>query len=439
MFPLQNVTKSILCLLCALLLCGCSIGINVDDMLTPPKLSSQQEQIYQALTDTTGSGIRLKYPKSGNYLSSFIIADIDGDSADEAIVFYQYTGVSPSEEGLRINVLDCIDGVWLSVCDRSAQGTEIEKVILSPLGSNDRMNVIIGCSMANQSVKNVSAYTYTDNSLELTFSQSYSLFDVTPSVQDGQPDLILAVPSLSGAPAYAAVYRLTEDGAYHEYKHLFQDSYTDYSQMIYGILPGGRIAVYIDAASGTSNLQTEILCMEEDGLVNLLERCGSSAQETVRRAGLMSMDIDRDGMPEIPVQTVFQGYEEAAETEQMMQTKWLAISGDLLYTEHLSYYSAVNSYVFLLPHTWETQATVRNNTAEDELQIVQYNGTLSEKDPVLLRIHIAYDQADLDEHLAAGYTLFRTKGTAYYLMRSEADAALPVTAGEILLSFCFLE
>ena len=67
-----------------LILTGCSVEINVDTMLTPPKLSGEQEQIYQALQEAAGSDIRLKYPKSGSYLSAFIIADIDEESGEES-------------------------------------------------------------------------------------------------------------------------------------------------------------------------------------------------------------------------------------------------------------------------------------------------------------------------------------------------------------------
>ena len=94
---------SLCSVLLAFFLSGCSIGVNVDNMLTPPKLSGQQEQIYQALKDTTGSAISLKYPKSGSYLSAFIVSDIDGDGLDEAIVFYEKNGVANAGSGLRIN------------------------------------------------------------------------------------------------------------------------------------------------------------------------------------------------------------------------------------------------------------------------------------------------------------------------------------------------
>lgn len=444
MFPSMNVTKGlrkkVLGAAAGAVLffqCGCAAGVNVDNLLTPPKLSSEQEQIYQALQDTTGSSISLKYPKSGSYLSAFITANLDEDAENEAIVFYEKTGMSAADSGLRINVLDRIDGAWLSVCDRSTEGTEIEKVMITRLGSHERTNVVVGYSSANQSEKYVSVYEYTDNYLELTFSQSCASFDVDAPAEGENPDLILLGSANASGRAFAAVYRLDEEGLYHEYKYRFEDDYTSYSQMIYGRLRDGRIVLYVDAVSGTAELRTEILCLEDE-LTNLLAACGKTTADTLRRAGLGSRDIDHDGVPEIPVQSVFQGYEEAAEGEQMIQTKWMMMENDHFYTEHYSYYSINDGYVFMLPEAWVGKVTVVNDPLEGELQVCEYNGKLTEDMPVLLRIYISSDEADTEEHLAAGYQLLHTKGTASYLVKAEAHESLAVSAGELLLAFRFV-
>ena len=422
-------------------LTGCSVDINVDAMLTPPKLSGEQEQIYQALQDTAGSGIRLKYPKSGSYLSAFTIADIDGDPGEEAIVFYEKSNATVSESGLRINILDKIDGSWQSICDRSAEGSEIEKIIISPLGSSDRINVIVGYSTANQSEKYISVYAYENNYLEQVLKHNYALFDIVRT--DQNPDLILLGAASASEQAWAAVYRLEDDALYHEYKYRFTDNYTDFSQLIYSRIDGEKTAFYIDAAAGTANLQTEILCLEEteEGmqLCNLLQRYGWSAEQTVRRAGLSVMDIDGDGVPEIPVQTLFPGYQNAVESEQIRQTNWLTMQDNLIFTEHESYYNANDGYAFILPETWKNHVTIRNDMTENEIQLCAYDGALKEDMPVLLRIYIAYDEADRDDHISAGYQLLHTKGTASYLVKAESGQELSMTIGKVLLYFEFLD
>ncbi|MCR5717706.1 MAG: hypothetical protein K6F80_01555 [Oscillospiraceae bacterium] len=447
MFRLQKGKLCLTALLTAFVMAGCSIGINVDTMLTPPKLSAQQEQIYQALTNSTGSDIRLKYPKRGAYLSAFIVANIDDDIADEAIVFYEKNTLSTADAGLRINVLDCIDGEWRSICDRSAAGSEIEKVVLSPLGDNDRMNVIVGYSTANQSEKYLCVYNYENNYLEQSFQpHSYALFDVADTGSGKlYPDLVLlGAANASEQSAYAAVYRLEADERYHEYKYSFKDSYTDFNQLIYGKQPDGRVSLYVDAATGTSNMQTEVLSMEGTRLANVLEQCKRltgepfRAEDTVRRSGLPCTDIDNDGVPEIPVQNVFLGYEEAAETEQLRQTRWLTMAQPRIYAEYYSFYNAGDGYAFLLPDTWVNHVSVMRDTTEGEYRFVAYDGEWKDDMPVLMRIYIAYDDDDRDEHLANGYALMHTKGTASCLVKAEEGEALSLSIGRLLPCFRFL-
>lgn len=440
---LKEYKRFVFLFLCLWFCTGCSIGIHVDTMLTPPKLSGEQEQIYQALQEAAGTGIRLKYPKSGSYLSAFIIADIDADDSDEAIVFYEKNNMTATDGGLRINILDKVDGRWQSICDRSAEGSEIEKVMISQLGSSEKMNIIVGYSTANQSEKYISVYAYENHYLEQTLRHSYALFDVAQVDADKHPDLILLGAVSASEQAYAAIYCLAEDGRYHEYKYRFHDNYTDYNQLIYGNLSDGRTALYIDAATGTANLQTEILCLEEVQeelqLVNLLQRCGKNAEETVRRAGLSCMDIDHDNIPEIPVQTVFPGYEEVSEPEQIRQTNWLMMQDNFIFTEYCSYYNANDGYVFLLPEAWQGHVTVVNDMTENEIQFCVYDGEWQEEMPVLLRIYMAYDEADRDDHLGNGYQLLHTKGTASCLAKPESGQDLSLTMGNLLLCFQFLD
>lgn len=441
---MKHFLKVIFCLLVTVLCSGCSLNVNVDTMLTPPRLSGEQEQIYQALQESAGADIRLKYPKSGSYLSAFIIADMDEDAGEEAIVFYEKNHLA--SEGLRINLLDKINGKWQSICDRSAEGSEIEKVMISPLGSSDRMNILVGYSTANQSEKYLSVYTYENNYLEQPLTHNYALFDVVDTGNSRNPDLILLCAVSTAEPAYTAVYCLEQDGLYHEYKYTFTDYYTDYRQLIYGRLPNSRTAFYIDAATGTSSLQTEILSLEpveenssEMQLVNLLQRCGKSAEETVRRASLFSMDIDNDGVPEIPVQEVFLGYASAPESEQIQQTNWLTMQENQMFTEYESFVNINDGYLFMLPEEWKNKVTVMNNPTENEMQFCAYNAEQTENFPVLMRIYFAYDDADKEDHLHAGYQLLHTKGTASCLIRCETGQILSLLVSDLLLCFRFFD
>jgi hypothetical protein len=93
----------------------------------------------------------------------------------------------------------------------------------------------------------------------------------------------------------------------------------------------------------------------------------------------------------------------------------------------------------MIPQNWKQRVTVVNNTAENEMQFCMYDVSKPENKPVLLRIYIAYDDADKNDHLHAGYQLLHTKGTASYLVRSESGQELSMTISDILLYFRFLD
>ena len=73
-------------------LSGCyyyGTGAGTDNLLVPPKLTAKQSEIYKALEEQVGSNINLRYPKTGEYRSAFVIKNIDDEPTNEALVFYQ--------------------------------------------------------------------------------------------------------------------------------------------------------------------------------------------------------------------------------------------------------------------------------------------------------------------------------------------------------------
>ncbi len=103
---INKILQTLLCCFVIITLCGCSAGISAENMLTAPKLDAEQSAIYQALINSVGTGVKLKYPKSGDYRSAFVLKTIDGEEGDEALVFYESQTVQSGESALRLKILD---------------------------------------------------------------------------------------------------------------------------------------------------------------------------------------------------------------------------------------------------------------------------------------------------------------------------------------------
>ncbi len=423
------------------LLSGCTFGTSIDTLMAPPKLSLEQEQIYNALTDAAGSSISLKYPKSGKYLSAFIVEDIDGDGGREAVVFYEKNSLAAPENTLRINILDSENGKWRSVYDTPADGSEIERVMISRLGENQRINLIIGSSLINRSEKTATIYSYSDGKLERTFSDSYSFIDVTDLDRDENNEFLLLKGSANGNPAAAEAYKLDGEGKYHRYRIELSGGFTEFDSVGYGEFNEEHTGLYIDAVSAAGFIQTDIICMNENGLNKIFSDPEESAA-TLRPSGCSSYDVDSDGVIEIPMQKVAPGYEDAAEGEQLRLTEWMTVreSGKLK-SKYISYYSIGDGYAFIFPEKWRNKVTVRRDAINDEIVFCAYSG--GEIGRELMRIYCADDEASAKDRLSTGYMLLRTKGESAYLAyispNSDNSDGFSVTAAEAAVGFIYKE
>ena len=438
--------KLLLLPLAAAAFTGCTFGASIDTLMTPPKLSVEQEEIYTALTDAHGTAISLKYPKSGKYLSAFIIEDIDGDGGNEALVFYERNNHAADENPLRINVLDKKEnGKWTSVYDEAAAGSEIEEVMISRLGSNSRVNIIIGTSFINRSEKNVKVYVYSDNNLQEppTFSDSdtYSFMDVKDLDMDGELEFLRLAKSSNGVPALAEAYKLDESGTYHRMALELGENFSEFD-VNYGKLPNGRNGMYLDAVSGAGFVQSDVIYIEDGQLKNIFGSPENTI-DTSRPAGCSSFDVDGDGSLEIPVQVVAPGYDAKEEGEQQKLTEWMKLDGNMkLKKQYTSYYSLNDGYIFIFPEKWVGKVTVERDIVNDEIDFLAYGKEGMGRE--LLSIYCASDQVSRDDRIAGGYMLMHTKGSSSYLacIPTNPDTAkdgLSITAGEVAIGFRYRE
>ena len=112
-----------------------------------------------------------------------------------------------------MNILDCVGTQWQSVYDHAADGNEVEKVVITPLGDNKRINIIVGYSLINQSEKVVSIYHYENGALNTTFENNYySLFDAADLNGDDTKELFIALNQSTSRDASAEIYHLNENG-----------------------------------------------------------------------------------------------------------------------------------------------------------------------------------------------------------------------------------
>lgn len=426
---------------------ACSFTMSVENMLSPPRLTAEQEQIYQALQNAAGSNLSLKYPKSGTRLSAFMVEDLDGDGEDEAIVFYESGRSAAEENPLWICLLNQKDGVWSAIRDYPAAGAEIDRVDIEKLGTNPRTNLIIRYSVVDGSNHAAEVFHYDAEAGELVRSLMvhYSQLSLRDLNQDGALELMTVSAAKPTLSAQATVYALDEKGNYYQSPLNLPESFTDVSRVLYGVLPGtggGLPAVYMDGTAGATTAQTAVLCYRDNRLSLVYTDAPDRFPTTERLAGYASADIDGDGEIEIPVNTNFYGYERE-EGSPLAMTNWYVCRNGRLMRKCASYYAVQEGYVFLMPVRWENRVTAMMQ--DEEIVFYEYDREQSTADgrPVLLapllHLQAVTDPISADAMQLENWQLLRQEGGRYYMAKLEkGENPLNLTESEVLFQMQFL-
>lgn len=418
-------------------LSGCAMSQGIDQLLRPPRLSEEQAAISAALQERVGKDIKLKYPRSGEYRSAVIIADIDEEPSKEAIVFYEKTGLG-GEGIVRMNILDQKeDGKWVSVFDQSGGGTDVERVLLPRLGDGTKTTLIVGYRVKARTEKQMRAYQYENQNLSLLYSDSYAAAEVVDLDSDGENELVTITANTSDRPAMASLLKLDSEGFWLASQIGLDDTVEMYTNIILGNVKENTPALFVDAAKGDGTIQTQVLYCLEGQIKNPLLLNPVDMHATSRPAGYPSEDIDHDGIVEIPTLSPAPGYEILDSEQQLYFTDWWVFDRYGLSKKNTGYYNRNDGYCFMLPSRWQGMVTAKADTVSDEVVFYQFNGSLQDSTEELLRLRTVAS-SEKTRIIKEGYDELGTNGQVSYLYLVPSHSSLPLVLTETEIKFNFL-
>lgn len=418
---------------CGVFMTGCSLGGSVDSLLSPPKLSEEQNAVYDALIRSVGKDIRLKYPRAGEYRSAFVFSDIDSEPDREAVVFYEKAGETEGGGNVRINIIDRRGGKWTSVYDHAGAGTGIDRILFSELGESGGQSVIIGYTLLSGE-RSVQIYSYENGLLTTEYSDTYSTMFTADLERDGNNELILVRPGNQLRKAsLSSVSADPESGAITETSSVALDeSATEFVSVAAGYVGKETPAIFIDGLSG-GQLTTEIVYSVDGQLRNPLYLGESGLIEKTRRpSGYPCTDIDLDGVIEIPTLTLFPGYFEDSAGTKLYSTDWNVFDNYNITKKYSSFYNVSEGYCFILPSRWDGVVTVKRDAATGEAVFCKFRADLLNSTVELLRIAVASEE-ETGALLDDGYMVLKTNNKTNYLVKCPdlEDEPLILTGTEI--------
>lgn len=434
----------------SLVLCGCSAGVSVENMLTPPRLLAEQNEIYDELIKSVGQNVKLKYPRSGDYRSAFVMYDIDDEEGDEALVFYEGKNVAAGESALRLKFLDKNDGKWEAVYDLACAGSEVESVSFTHLGTSGAVDIIIRYTLLNQSEKAFSVIRYADKVPTTLYSSAYSSLEVFDINGDGMDELVTVTSDKTLGTSTAMMFTNGENGFEKLSETAMHSGSADYLRVTKGSLNENTQALFFDYSRGGGQSGTDVLYCYGNRLF-CPDSVGANPQSGIisrlvndYMSEIYCYDIDSDGLIEIPSTTPLPGYEVLTLPEQLCAVVWYTVSDDNFSAKYYSYFSGKYRFALIFPSRWQGVVTAVADFANNEIVFVSYDeqkGLAVDKTTELMRIRAVDkdDEAALADAKKMNF-LGETEETyyCYSVTNGYLTGRLALTESELLNNFFIL-
>lgn len=300
--------------------------VQVEELLRAPRLSGDYGDIQTALNDWLGESAQLKYPLQGDLLSPFLLQDLDGDGRQDAAVLY--TTAKSSNVCIAILQRDSTDA-WRVRQNVEGLADTVENVRLAQLQPGNAVQLVVGY-MAAQGDHYLAVYSYENGELATILEQQYEQYLVEDITGGGNQDLIL-MSTLEDGGVQIELLTVDKEGSFQQVAvmGLSANRFAGCASVAAGMGADRKHYLVLDGWTGISgnNLASVLLHFDEDTQQMVpasqisTERLYTASLRNV--PGLVSRDLDGDGIVEIPTQPEEAGLLNMSQGRRMDFIVWM--------------------------------------------------------------------------------------------------------------------
>lgn len=351
---MKKINTFVILLCFILLLTGCSnfrMAASIDDLISPVAPSGDNAGVQNALDEYCKSGYSIKIPASGSYTTSFILKDIDNDSVNEAIAFYE-----PSNKmgTVSMSVLKKTGDKWTVYENIESAATDVNSVDFCDLNNDGLEEIIVCWSVVSKTAGfklNVYRQTADDNGKYLIKSVSDAVtasdFICVDMDSDGVKELMIFANGVSSEYPKAELYSYIDNKKKLLGRTKLDSTITSFENITCGVTDEG-MSVYADAVrSDGSSMVTEFIYWSDyyNSIVSPFYSYSTSrTTETSRNSMIVCRDIDSDGTIEIPTDADFSKLPSGIEAQS-----WMAYGNTVLSRKCYSLSCKRDGFIIVIP------------------------------------------------------------------------------------------
>lgn len=288
--------RVVLLLAAVMLLSGCAMR-TMDKMYSLPKRSQEYNDLQTAIDGAMG-GLDYCAPLSGENQQTVQSADLDGDGADEYVLFAK----GSSEKPMQILIFDLQDGSYRLRETIESKGSAFELVEYVNMDGQPGVEIVVGRQLSDQVLRSLSVYSFADGEAQQLMSVAYSKFVTADLDRNGKTELMVIAPGASETDNAVAFLYSYRDGAMTRSTEANLSEPADrIKRIMVSSLQDGVPAVYVASSVEASAIITDVFALKNGKFTNVSfsNESGTSVQ-TLRNYYVYADDIDDDGVLELP-------------------------------------------------------------------------------------------------------------------------------------------
>ena len=370
---------------------GCArFGVEIPELIVPPESEGELYEIRQALYAFTGKKeITLRYPKSGDWRSAFVIYDVDKDGQNEAVAFYSTTS-NENTNIMHINLITKLEGKWISVSDHEVECSSVESIAFSNIGSESSHEIVVCWNVVSSSTNKLAVYRFDKGGLTQMLYENYSVYSLCDIYGSEENELVIIANDTIAKQAAAKVFYEDRNGLRELGSVATDNRITEYGTPVPSKLSDGTPALFADGKKGTEGTVTEVIYVNEQGEIkSLFAEPNGENLKTFRVSGAESLDINGDGALDVPLLKELPGIRGETDQNSVYLTEWCACDKK----EGLIYLgSAVMNYTdgyrISVDDGWKDILAVERSADMSERIFYEYNADMGLATHELFRIRI---------------------------------------------------
>lgn len=390
---MRNMKKwmaALLALGMVLALAGCAmpkLTLDPEKLYALPELPARYTTLNQQLNALQEGGAEYAAPVSGSNIQPVQMVDLDGDGREEALAFFRQ---SDGEKPLKIYVFTDNGDSYAQTAVIEGSGLAVYSIAYSDIDGDGRMEIIVGWRVSME-LQALAVYALEPDGARELMRTNYVKYAVADLNSDGMQEM--------------TVFRADQDGVGAADCYVWKNGtlalgstirvsmtmaeLSQQGKVTVGTLRSGEPALFVTGVADSARAITDVLLLRNSELSNsVLSLTTGVSRESSRFRSLYPMDINGDGITEIPRTVPLSPGEQ--ETDVSQRVDWISYDAAGTASRVLSTYHAMEDGWYLqLPEGWAESILVGRSASTDETSVTFYMESDAEDDQgyaALLRI-----------------------------------------------------